>query len=120
MKRIDLAHIRRMADVIATTDDHDAEPGFLDTLAGETPIEEIADWLIASILDDEAQIVSLEAQIETMQTRLARKKVRVRGKRKVGAEMLQAAGLKRLLEAGEDVPGAQLVWGGDTLTIRSA
>lgn len=163
--RIDLAHIRRMADVIATTDDHDAETGFLDTLAGETPIEEIADWLIASILDDEAQIVSLEAQIETMQTRLARKKVRARGKRKVGAEMLQAAGLKRLerpratltrsvgrdtvqitdeasvptqlcsvktttspdkaaikrlLEAGEDVPGAMLVRGGDTLTIRSA
>lgn len=125
--RIDLAHIRRMADVIATTDDHDAEPGFLDTLAGETPIEEIADWLIASILDDEAQIVSLEAQIETMQTRLARKKVRVRGKRKVGAEMLQAAGLKRLERparsrgpgrSGGDPAGFRRVRAVDRLVLR--
>ena len=30
------------------------------------------------------------------------------------------AAIKRLLEAGEDVPGAMLVRGGDTLTIRSA
>ena len=30
------------------------------------------------------------------------------------------AAIKRLLEGGEDVPGAQLVRGGDTLTIRSA
>ena len=30
------------------------------------------------------------------------------------------AAIKRLLEAGEDVPGAQLVRGGDSLTIRSA
>ena len=30
------------------------------------------------------------------------------------------AAIKRLLEAGEDVPGAHLVRGGDSLTIRSA
>lgn len=165
MKRIDLAHIKRMADVIATTDDHDAEPGFLDTLAGETPIEEIADWLIAEILQDEAFAASLKAQEEAMHTRRVRLENRARVKRKLAVELLEAAGLKklerpratltrasgrtrlditepdaipsqlctvktttapdmaaikRLLEAGEDVPGAQLVRGGDSLTIRSA
>ena len=34
-----------MAAAIATTDDHDSEPGFLDTLEGETEAVEIADWL---------------------------------------------------------------------------
>ena len=32
----------------------------------------------------------------------------------------EQAAIKRLLEAGEDVPGAQLVRGNDTLTLRSA
>lgn len=163
--RIDLAHIRRMADAIATTDDHDDEPGFLDTLAGETPIEEIADWLIAEIQQDEAFAVSLKAQEEAMHTRRVRLENRARVKRKLAVEMLEAAGLKklerpratltrtagrtrpditdpdaipsqlhitktittpdtaaikRLLEAGEDVPGARLVRGSDTLILRSA
>ena len=33
---IDLSTIRRMSDLIATTDDRDEEAGFLDTLEGET------------------------------------------------------------------------------------
>ena len=165
MKRIDLALIRRWADAIATTDDRDSEPGFLDTLDGETDAGDIADRLIAEIQHDEAFIAALKAQEEAMGSRRARFEARARAKRRVAVELLQAAGvkrmerpratlsrtagrvtvqitdeasvptqlctvktttapdkaaIKRLLEAGEDVPGAELARGDETLSIRSA
>ena len=165
MKRIDLALIRRWADAIATTDDRETEPGYLDTVDGECSALDIADHLIAGIQHDEALVAALKAQEDAMGARRARLENRARAKRKVAVELLEALGLpklerpratiarikgrtrteitdlaaipsqlctvktttapdtdaiKRLLEAGEDVPGAQLVRGGDTLTIRSA
>ena len=165
MKRIDLALIRRWADAIATTDDRETEPGYLDTVDGECSALDIADHLIAEIQHDEALVAALKAQEDAMGARRARLENRARAKRKVAVELLEALGvkklerpratltrasvrtrlditdpdaiptqlctvktttapdtaaIKRLLEAGEDVPGAQLVRGGDTLTIRSA
>lgn len=163
--RIDLAHIRRMAAAIATTDDHDSEPGFLDTLEGETEAVEIADWLIGSILADEAMAAALKVQEAAMKARRDRIEARAKAKRRAGIELLNAAGLKKLerpratlsrtagrtsvqitdeasvpaqlctvktvttpdkaaikrqLEAGETVPGAELVRGDDALTMRVA
>ena len=46
MLTLDLAVIRRIGDLIADTDDRDLEPGYLDTLEGETPVMEVADHLI--------------------------------------------------------------------------
>lgn len=165
MKRIDLALIRRWADAIATTDDRETEPGYLDTIDGETDALDIADHLIAEIQHDAALVAALKAQEEAMSQRRVRLENRERAKRKVMTELLEALGvkslerpratvvrikgrtrteitdpdaipsqlhnvrevktpdtaaIKRLLEAGEDVPGAQLVRGSDTLTIRSA
>lgn len=165
MKRIDLALIRRWADTIATTDDRDTEPGFLDTLDGETDALDLADRLIAEIQNDEALIAALKAQEDAMHTRRARLENRAKAKRRVAVELLEALGVKKLerpratlarsaarvrvditdadavptqlhttktitapdlaaikrhLEAGEDVPGAVLVRGNDTLTLRSA
>lgn len=165
MKRIDLALIRRWGDLIATTNDRETEPGYLDTVDGETSALDIADHLIAEIQHDAALVAALKAQEEAMSQRRARLENRERAKRKVMTELLEALGvkslerpratvvrikgrtrteitdpdaiptqlhtvktttapdmaaIKRLLEAGEDVPGAQLVRGGDTLTIRSA
>lgn len=165
MKRIDLALIRRWADAIATTDDRETEPGYLDTVDGECSALDIADHLIAGIQHDEALVAALKAQEDAMGARRARLENRARAKRKVAVELLEALGLpklerpcatiarikgrtrteitdlaaipsqlctvktttapdtdaiKRLLEAGEDVPGAQLVPGADSLTIRSA
>lgn len=163
--RIDIAHIRRMADAIATTDDRDSEPGFLDTLEGETEAVEIADWLIGSILADEAMADALKAQEAAMKARRDRIEARAKAKRRAGIELLNAAGLKKLerpratlsrtagrtsvqitdeasvptqlctvktvttpdkaaikrqIEAGETVPGAELVRGDDALTMRVA
>lgn len=165
MKRIDLALIRRWGDLIATTDDRETEPGYLDTIDGETNALDIADHLIAEIQHDAALVAALKAQEEAMSQRRARLENRERAKRRVAVELLEALGvkklerpratltraagrtrlditdpdaipsqlctvktttapdmaaIKRLLEAGEDVPGAQLVRGGDSLTIRSA
>ena len=165
MKRIDLAIIRRWADAIATTDDRETEPGYLDTIDGETNALDIADHLIAEIQHDAALVAALKAQEEAMSQRRARLENREKAKRRVAVELLEALGvkklerpratltraagrariditdpdaipsqlhnvrevktpdtaaIKRLLEAGEDVPGAQLVRGGDSLTIRSA
>lgn len=165
MKRIDLALIRRWADTIATTDDRETEPGFLDTMDGETDALDLADRLIAEIQHDAALVAALKAQEEAMSQRRARLENRERAKRKVAGELLEALGvkrlerpratltrsagrtrlditdpdaipsqlhtvkttttpdtaaIKRLLEAGEDVPGATLVRGNDTLTLRSA
>ena len=165
MKHIDLALIRRWGDLIATTDDRETEPGYLDTIDGETNALDIADHLIAEIQHDAALVAALKAQEEAMSQRRARLENRERAKRKVMTELLEAldvkslerpratvvrvkgrtrpnitdpdaiptqlhvtktittpdtAAIKRLLEAGEDVPGAQMVRGGDTLTIRSA
>lgn len=165
MKRIDLALIRRWADTIATTDDRETEPGFLDTIDGACDALDLADRLIAEIQNDEAFVASLKAQEEAMHTRRARMEARARAKRRVAGELLDAIGvrklerpratlsrvsgrtrpeiidpsaipsqlhtvkttttpdtaaIKRLLEAGEDVPGAVLVRGDDTLNIRSA
>ena len=165
MKRIDLALIRRWADTIATTDDRETEPGFLDTMDGETDALDLADRLIAEIQHDAALVAALKAQEEAMSQRRARLENREKAKRRVAVELLEALGvkklerpratltratgrtrpgitdpdaipsqlctvktttapdlaaIKRLLEAGEDVPGAVLVRGNDTLTIRSA
>lgn len=163
--KIDIAHIRRMADAIATTDDHDDEPGFLDTLEGETDAVEIADWLIGSILSDEALAEAVKAQESAMRARRDRIEMRARVKRRAAVELLSAAGLKRMerplatisriagrvsvqiadeaavpsqlctvktivapdkaaikaqLEAGVDVPGAALIRGDDTISVRVA
>lgn len=163
--RIDLTHIRRMADAIATTDDRDDELGFWDTLAGETTAEEAADELIGSILADEAMAAALKVQEAAMKARRDRIEARAKAKRRAGIELLNAAGLKKLerpratlsrtagrtsvhitdeasvptqlctvktvttpdkaaikrqLEAGETVPGAELVRGDDALTMRVA
>lgn len=163
--KIDLAHIRRMADAIATTDDHDDEPGFLDTLEGETDATEVADWLIEGILHDEALIEAMKAQEATQKARRERIEARAKAKRRVAVDLLEAAGLKKMerpratisrlagrvgvsitdeasipsqlcvtktitspdkaaikaqLEAGETVPGAELVRGHDSLSVRAA
>lgn len=165
MKRIDLSLIRRWGDLIATTDDRETEPGYLDTIDGETNALDIADHLIAEIQHDAALVAALKAQEEAMSQRRARLENREKAKRRVAVELLEALGvkklerpratltrasgrarldiadpaaipyqlhtvttttapdtaaIKRLLEAGEDVPGAQLVRGGDSLTIRSS
>ncbi len=162
--KIDVAHIRRMADAIATTDDHETEPGFLDTLDGETDVADIADYLIAEILQDEALADAADAQATALKSRSSRLRVRAKTKRKVAVDLLDASGLRKLerpqatisrvagrvsveivdeeaiptqlrrekievmpdkaaikahLEAGVDVPGAELVRGQDTLSMRA-
>lgn len=161
---IDLAHIRRMADLIADTDDRDSEPGYLDTIEGETDAMEVADWLIRSEADDAALIDAIKAQEAT--TALRRKRIEDRAKRKRRAmlDLLDAVGVKKLerplatisrragslrvditdeaaiptqlcttkttttpdraairaqIEAGETVPGAALVRGDDSVTVRA-
>ena len=163
--KIDLAHIRRMADAIATTDEHDDEPGFLDTLDGATDAVDIADFLIDGILSDEALTEAIKVQEAALKSRRERIETRAKAKRRVAVELLEAAGLKKMerpratisrlagrvgvsitdeasipsqlcvtktitspdkaaikaqLEAGETVPGAALVRGPDSLSVRAA
>lgn len=163
--RIDLANIRRWADLIATTDDRDDEPGFLDTLEGETDAMELADRLIAEVLDDEALAEACKAQEAAIEARRKRFEARARAKRRVALELLESIGVRKLerpratisrtagrvsvqitdeaavpsqlctvkttttpdkaairkqIEAGEIVPGAELVRGDDALTMRVA
>lgn len=93
---LDLAHIRRMADLIATTDDRDDEPGFLDTLAGETSLEEIADHLITEALAADALAEAVKVQETALASRRKRIEERASAYRRVMLEMLNAAGIKKL------------------------
>lgn len=92
MKRIDLALIRRWGDLIATTNDRETEPGYLDTIDGETNALDIADHLIAEIQHDAALVAALKAQEEAMSQRRARLENREKAKRRVAVELLEALG----------------------------
>ena len=165
MLTLDLAVIRRIGDLIADTDDRDLEPGYLDTLEGETPVMEVADHLIGRIMTDEALAKAIKAQEEALSARRARIEARAKSGRRACLELLDAAGLKKLerplatisrtagrvsvqitdeasvpsqlctvrtvttpdkaairaqIEAGEIVPGAELVRGDDSLALRVA
>ncbi|WP_314188801.1 siphovirus Gp157 family protein [Paracoccus yeei] len=93
---LDLAHIRRMADLIATTNDRDEELGFLDTLAGETSLEEIADHLIDEALAADALADAVKVQQDALAHRRKRIEDRSRALRRALLETLDAAGIKKL------------------------
>lgn len=96
MRRIDLPTIRAIADMIADTDDRDAEPGFLDTLEGETDAMEVADYLIDQALSDDALADALKAQEKAMKDRRERIEWRAAQKRKAMLDLLRAVGIKKL------------------------
>lgn len=93
---IDLATIRRMADLIADSDDRDSEAGFLDTLEGETDAMELADWLIAAVLSDEALAEAAKVQEAALRDRRGRIEARAASKRRAALDLLDAIGVRKL------------------------
>lgn len=93
---IDLSRIRRMADLIATSDDRDDEPGFLDTLEGETDALEIADHLISEALGDDALSEAIKTEEAALALRRKRIEDRARSKRRAMLDLLDAAGVKKM------------------------
>lgn len=161
--RIDIATIKRMADLIADGDDREIDPGFLDTLDGETDALDIADYLIRGALEADAMAGASKAQMQAQSARTKRFEDRGRAHRRALLDLLGATGLKKLerpqatvsrragsirveiedegsiptqlmtvktttapdktaikaqIEAGEIVPGALLVRGDDSVTLR--
>ena len=164
--RADLGHITAVSALIRDIlgDDPD-EAAFLDTLEGETDALDLADILIAKMLDDAALIEAMDVQIKALadrQARIARRRdtakaavgalldaigvkklerpratvsrragsmsVRITDEASIPSQLCvtktttspDKAAIKRQIEAGEVVPGAELVRGEDGLTVRVA
>lgn len=96
MKRIDLQTIRAIADMIADSDDRDNEPGFLDTLEGETDAMEVADYLIDAALSDDALVEAMKSQERALKERRERIEWRAAQKRNAMLDVLRAIGVKKL------------------------
>ena len=163
---IDIPTISRMADDLRQMlgDDFD-EATFLDTLDGETNAIDIADRLIAEMLENETIAEAIRAQVEALSKRKWRMEARADAYRKSILGLLDAIGEKKLerpratisrragsvsvlitdeksipsqlctvktvsspdkaaikkqIEAGETVPGAELARGKDSVTVRVA
>lgn len=166
--KLDLHTIGLIADLIADAErgeDRADEPGFLDTLDGETDALDLADRLIAETLADDALAAAAKAQADALAERA--KRIAERGQSKRRAMMLlmgaisvrklerprgtislragsvrvhitdddavptqlkrtktvvepDKAAIKAQIEAGEAVPGAELVRGDDSVTLRVA
>ena len=93
---IDLNTIRRLGDLIATTDDRDDEPGYLDTLEGETDAMDVADYLIREALRADALIEAAKAERAMLDMRTKRFEDRARAHRRAMLDLLDAAGVKKL------------------------
>ena len=93
---IDLPQIRRMADLIATTEDRDEEAGFLDTLEGETDAMEVADYLIREALKADAMAEASKALEKAQAARTKRFEDRARATRRAMLDLMDATGLKKL------------------------
>lgn len=93
---INLHTIRRIADLIASGDDRDDEPGFLDTLEGETDAMEIADYLIGGALDDDALAEAIKSEEAALSMRRKRVEDRAKAKRRAMLDLLDATGLKKM------------------------
>ncbi len=143
-------------------DDFD-EVTFLDTLDGETDALDIADRILATMMDDDALATAAKAQAADLKRRADRMDARADAHKRVLLTLLDATGQKKLerpratisrragslsvrivdessipsqlctvktitapdkaairaqIEAGELVPGAELVRGGDTVSVR--
>ena len=163
---IDIPTISRMADELRAMlgDDFD-EATFLDTLDGETNAVDIADRIIAEMLESEAISDAARAQIAALTKRRDRLDARANAYRASLLGLLDAIGEKKLerpratisrragsvsvmitdensipsqlcvtktitspdkaaikkqIEAGETVPGAELTRGPDGVTVRVA
>lgn len=93
---INLPQIRRMADLIATTEDRDEEAGFLDTLEGETDAMEVADYLIREALKADAMAEASKALEKAQAARTKRFENRARATRRAMLDLMDATGLKKL------------------------
>ena len=94
--RVDLHTIRVIADMISDTEDRDTEPGFLDTLEGETDALEVADFLIREALADDALADAIKAEEKAIAARRERIEWRAKAKRKAMLDLMLAIGVKKL------------------------
>ena len=160
--RIDLQHIRRMADEIRAMVDDDNAETFLDTLDGETDAMDILGHLIEDREDATAQAKACDEVAKKYADRAKRLRARGDAMKRAMGDVIDAMGqrkvqhplgtvsrvqgrtsvyvanpdavptqlckmvkqpdktaIKKSLDAGEDVPGAELRTGEDTVMVRT-
>jgi hypothetical protein len=94
MQRPDFALIAAIADELAPYRDED-EAAFWDSLDGETDALDLLDRFLASQREDEALVDAIRAQEAALKARRDRIDMRAAAKKRVLAQILAAAGMKK-------------------------
>jgi hypothetical protein len=94
MQRPDLTLIAAIADELAPYRDED-EAAFWDSLDGETDALDLLDRFLASQREDEALVDAIRAQEAALRARRDRIDMRAAAKKRVLAQILNAAGMKK-------------------------
>jgi hypothetical protein len=97
MRRLDTAHISRIADDLRALlgDDYD-DSTFLDTLDGETAALDVADWLLAEMQSADALADAAKAQADALTSRATRLRARAHAHKAQLLPLLDAIGVKKL------------------------
>jgi hypothetical protein len=74
------------------------EEALLDTLEGMTRLTDMLAEVLRSCLDDQSFVVALKGRVADLQARMGRFEERVRKKRELVAEVMEQAGLRKLVE----------------------
>jgi hypothetical protein len=94
----ELSHHRYLRERLEAEFPEAEEETLLDTLEGMTRLTDMLAEVLRSCLEDQSFVVALKARVGDLQARVGRFEERVRKKRALVGDVMEQAGLKKLVE----------------------